>query len=446
MDVVALQKQAPSATLLLADLLPPAVLSPSAPNLETAVKSVTPAPADGTIRHLKCDFRRSEFPTSLSPEPAFVVGHGQFYRSTDKMLGYRALRCAYPRAVLYLGTSPQYYGSYQAHSSAGLEKANYTGFLLPNILAATKFAMNDFNHRRHWLPSVTNNARNLSVTAAERDSGIIELRPESADGHHEVCAGAPTLDVHRLVEDCTEHISQAELKKTTGSVGDVADFFTRSHPLSLTRMQMVASRIPDGSRVLDMGCASEGLGELLRHTRRNITYCPSDIVPRTKPWRASVCNMNLGQFPLSVYPPPTHIILQGVWVYIYDKLLALNAFTCAYPKAIWVTDALFDTHDQGDVKALLADFGNEFGFSVTEFGGAGGMHPLLTFVPLRHNESSNWHRAHWRRARCNHAAHTHVMSQKQSDAGGCYQVSGSTLPSGRPALKNHAFSVGRRRE
>ena len=53
-------------------------------------------------------------------------------------------------------------------------------------------------------------------------------------------------------------------------------------------MRLVADRIPDGSQVLDMGCASEGLGELLRFTRRNITYCPSDIVPRTTPWLAGL--------------------------------------------------------------------------------------------------------------------------------------------------------------
>eukprot|EP00966_Prymnesium_polylepis_P200996 4657790-Prymnesium_polylepis.1 len=43
--------------------------------------------------------------------------------------------------------------------------------------------------------------------------------------------------------------------------------------------------------------------------------------------------MNYGEFPLTVSPPPTHIVLQGVLVYLRDKLLILTALACAYPEA-----------------------------------------------------------------------------------------------------------------
>ena len=151
-----------------------------------------------------------------------------------------------------------------------------------------------------------------------------------------------------------------------------------------------------------------------------------------------MCNMNLGQFPLTITPPPSHIVLQGVWLYVYDKLLVLNAFACAYPKAVWITDALFDP--PRDTNVLLADFGAEFGFTVTSTHGSNGNHPLLVFTPVEHNETK---RVQWRRTRCHHAARADLVGRKRSQSAACHEVSGSSLPRGRPALKNHAFYVGR---
>ena len=46
-----------------------------------------------------------------------------------------------------------------------------------------------------------------------------------------------------------------------------------------------------------------------------------------------LCNLNKHEYPLSVSPAPTILVVQGVFEYIYDKLLFLRAMRCAYPRA-----------------------------------------------------------------------------------------------------------------
>lgn len=97
---------------------------------------------------------------------------------------------------------------------------------------------------------------------------------------------------------------------------------------------MFVHLVPNRSRVLELGSGAEQLGVALMRQRCGVEYCPSDAVPRTAPFRAAVCDLNAGHLPLSLRPPPTHIVAQGVLVYLLDRLATFRALRCAYPAAI----------------------------------------------------------------------------------------------------------------
>ena len=61
---------------------------------------------------------------------------------------------------------------------------------------------------------------------------------------------------------------------------------------------------------------------------------PVDVTDRGEPTMLR-CHLNLHQLPLRVSTPrvPTVLVLQGVFEYVYDKLLLLRALRCAYPAA-----------------------------------------------------------------------------------------------------------------
>ena len=88
--------------------------------------------------------------------------------------------------------------------------------------------------------------------------------------------------------------------------------------------------------VLDIGAGSMSLRDALlestHNAKRRLIYTPVDFTDRGSE-RMCVCHLNLHEYPLSVTPTPTHIVLQGVFEYVYDKLLLLRALRCAYPRA-----------------------------------------------------------------------------------------------------------------
>jgi len=49
-----------------------------------------------------------------------------------------------------------------------------------------------------------------------------------------------------------------------------------------------------------------------------------------------LCNLNKHEYPLNIQPTPTVIVVQGVFEYIYDKLLFLRVLRCAYPRAAFL--------------------------------------------------------------------------------------------------------------
>ena len=148
------------------------------------------------IRFLSCDFAKSQFPTSLSPPPSLIIARGQFYRSSDFMLSYRSLRCAYPRAMLYASSGQRFVGT-NVSSKVDDTGVDYTGFFLPPTLAGIKFSFGAYNgdsHRQHWLE--TNNAANLGMRAAKRPSGMVELQPVADILHSTVTHKLSFADLH----------------------------------------------------------------------------------------------------------------------------------------------------------------------------------------------------------------------------------------------------------
>ena len=103
---------------------------------------------------------------------------------------------------------------------------------------------------------------------------------------------------------------------------------------SSQREQWFIDQIPDGATVLDLGAGSMHVRMALEQAgRRRISYTPADVVDRGAS-RMLVCHFNLHEYPLQVRAPePTHVVLQGVLEYVYDKLLLLRALRCAYPRA-----------------------------------------------------------------------------------------------------------------
>ena len=93
------------------------------------------------------------------------------------------------------------------------------------------------------------------------------------------------------------------------------------------------SHIPNASIVLDIGAGSMHLRTALADAGRSgVRYVPVDAVHRGHP-HMRLCNLNKHEYPLSVSPAPTILVIQGVLEYIYDKLLFLRAMRCAYPRA-----------------------------------------------------------------------------------------------------------------
>ena len=419
-DVVELHHAAAGITFLLADALPQ-----SASDGREAPASIN-AQTHSAPMARSCDLTQSEFPVSLSPKPSLIVTHGQFYRGGDRLLGFKALRCSYPQASLFAAS------------------ANRSGPTIPlptKEMSGTKFGFgfNDANSThptRHFM--FTNNAHDIGTRATLRPSGLIELQPAPADGIMEMCSGPAELDEHRMLHDCTADISKEELAKSTGAVGDLHDFFTRSHPLSLERMSLVIDAIPSGSRVLDIGCATQGIGHFISGRRSNITYCPVDMVPRTSPWRAAVCNLNLLQFPLTIKPPPTHIVLQGVWTYLYDKVLVLDTLACAYPEAVWVMDVSY-LHLR-NASAELNEFCSKFGYQVQHRSHPAKMGAYQVVALAPQNESMR--RRGMIKGRCRPGKLAHLLATKPDNHGGCYQVS-EKLPVHISRVNNHALEIRR---
>ena len=93
--------------------------------------------------------------------------------------------------------------------------------------------------------------------------------------------------------------------------------------------------IPDGATVLDLGCGSMALKDLLPTA---CTYVPCDVVARDS--RTIVCDFNAGAFPDAA--GATHITVLGVVEYLYDVPLFLRRLrACALPVVLSYNPADF---------------------------------------------------------------------------------------------------------
>lgn len=78
------------------------------------------------------------------------------------------------------------------------------------------------------------------------------------------------------------------------------------------------ANVPNGSVVLDLGAGSMHFGSKLD---RSVTYIPVDAIDRGES-SMRVCNFNWHEYPMSISPTPTVLVVQGLFEYIYDKLCA----------------------------------------------------------------------------------------------------------------------------
>ena len=270
---------------------------------------------------LRCDFVLGEIPTSLTA-PSLIAIDTPFQRSADYQLSYRALRCAYPHATLYLtstdATVDREHGEPLApEGGEGLRDVRWPGFMLPGWFSGIKFAMYGDERDRHsfvrsWL--LTAQATSLGWVAASRPSGLVSLTPDGSSGvsrMHKLCNGPAALDEHRMLHDCTDSFaprSPSPLSSLTRvpppPPPPARPRAVRSNPIEFFRdvwSGFVADReaalarlVPRNARVLDFGCAIEHLGVTLLSVGRNITYCPADVIPRNDPFVAMVSPPSLG--------------------------------------------------------------------------------------------------------------------------------------------------------
>lgn len=94
------------------------------------------------------------------------------------------------------------------------------------------------------------------------------------------------------------------------------------------------SNIPNNSVVADLGCGAMHLRSALESSfHTGVQYIPVDAVHRGDA-AMRLCNLNKHEYPLNLHPTPTVIVVQGVFEYIYDKLLFLRVLRCSYPRAV----------------------------------------------------------------------------------------------------------------
>ena len=111
------------------------------------------------------------------------------------------------------------------------------------------------------------------------------------------------------------------------------DLHTRSRTKFWSARELwFVDAIANSSVVLDVGAGSMHLSESLAAAKSSVTYIPVDAVQRGHP-RMRICRLHLHEFPLSVKPTPTVLVFQGVFEYVYDKVLFLKVMRCAYPRA-----------------------------------------------------------------------------------------------------------------
>ena len=138
-----------------------------------------------------------------------------------------------------------------------------------------------------------------------------------------------------LVRDCSEPRSKT-LSAYTGPAMASVERHKNLHLVNRSwsaRAQFFVQRIPkQGAHVLDMGAGAVGLRHQLLATGSIFTYTPVDAVDRHDT-RMRICQLNMHEYPLRISPPPTHLVLQGVLEYMYDKMFFLRSLRCAYPNA-----------------------------------------------------------------------------------------------------------------
>ena len=135
-----------------------------------------------------------------------------------------------------------------------------------------------------------------------------------------------------LVRDCSqrkEHMGDPSL--STRSVRAFANLHQTGHHWN-SRETWFVDHIPDDSRVVDLGAGAMHLNVSLNIARRGIHYVPVDAHDRGVA-AMRVCMLNKWEYPISLSPQPTVIVMQGVLEYITDKAHLLAAFRCAYPSA-----------------------------------------------------------------------------------------------------------------
>lgn len=136
-----------------------------------------------------------------------------------------------------------------------------------------------------------------------------------------------------LVRDCSwkSHMPTGDPNKTTASVHAFADLHRSGHHWGSREAWFVDS-IADEATVLDLGAGAMHLNVSLAGKRHGIQYLPVDAHDRgTAAMR--VCMFNKWEYPVSLVPKPTVIVMQGILEYIIDKAHFLGAFRSAYPSA-----------------------------------------------------------------------------------------------------------------
>jgi len=141
------------------------------------------------------------------------------------------------------------------------------------------------------------------------------------------------------VKDCS--IPPKSQNVQTAVFVNGADTWQNMHNKSMAwdgRMKHFMRFIPENSVVLDLGCGSMHVGKALP---QNCTYIPVDAFPRDDP-SVLRCDFTQGEYPLQLNPPPTVVVAQGVFEYIFDKALfmrVLGNYKCrvimTYAVSVW---------------------------------------------------------------------------------------------------------------
>lgn len=158
-----------------------------------------------------------------------------------------------------------------------------------------------------------------------------ENAPEAPVGPAEYAAPVP-FGGSSVMSDCSRSLAK-------GRGGSQSDRITNKWSKMKTHWGTREGKVVEAVRpnkaaiILDLGCGIGHLGKALRKRFPDFHYYPVDAFPRPNLPDQLLCNFNKYEYPLTLNPKPTTIILQGLIEYIYDKQVFLQSLRNAYPEA-----------------------------------------------------------------------------------------------------------------